>query len=393
VTSTVGWNAAVPPNGFVNRPRQTAASNDNPDGLATPDLYAGVETTPEHRNLAAGDPTCVGWERRRDDPGVTALRETLRLNSGIPELEMCTPDQVERAAGLFHRDGFVVVTDALDARRLANLKRATERVVDEILAADPDASAGGGAGGLPHRYSFGSSSASRHRLHEPEWVDVIDLATTTPILTAIFGSADYIVGGGGGDLALPGAIEYQGLHSDNIWVEPHDPVGNLSVRQMPVPVVTINFPMIDLTWENGPIRQIPGTQRSLDPIPTLADEPDWMKWSTLCPTPAGSAVIRDNRCWHSGTPNLSDDVRSMPNIEYFAPWFRSEGVNRCLPYDLWTTLSEHGKRVSRYVAGHDGETIIGAGYTSPRAKDRDAFVEAQCAELGAEVAAEWWARR
>ncbi|MBT7429279.1 MAG: hypothetical protein HN783_05670, partial [Ilumatobacter sp.] len=159
------------------------------------------------------------------------------------------------------------------------------------------------------------------------------------------------------------------------------------------PVVTINFPMIDLTWENGPIRQIPGTQRSLDPIPTLADEPDWMKWSTLCPTPAGSAVIRDNRCWHSGTPNLSDDVRSMPNIEYFAPWFRSEGVNRCLPYDLWTTLSEHGKRVSRYVAGHDGETIIGAGYTSPRAKDRDAFVEAQCAELGAEVAAEWWARR
>ena len=136
MTSTVGWNAAVPPNGFVNRPRQTAASNDNPDGLATPDLYAGVETTPEHRNLAAGDPTCVGWERRRDDPGVTALRETLRLNSGIPELEMCTPDQVERAAGLFHRDGFVVVTDALDARRLANLKRATERVVDEILAAE-----------------------------------------------------------------------------------------------------------------------------------------------------------------------------------------------------------------------------------------------------------------
>ena len=30
---------------------------------------------------------------------------------------------------------------------------------------------------------------------------------------------------GGGDLALPGAIEYQGLHADNVWVEPHDPVG------------------------------------------------------------------------------------------------------------------------------------------------------------------------
>ena len=52
VRSDVGWNVAVPPNGFVNRPRQTAASNDNPDGLATPDLYADVETTPEYRNLA-----------------------------------------------------------------------------------------------------------------------------------------------------------------------------------------------------------------------------------------------------------------------------------------------------------------------------------------------------
>ena len=110
----------------------------------------------------------------------------------------------------------------------------------------------------------------------------------------------------------PGAIEYQGLHSDNVWVEPFDPVGGLTSREMPVPVVTINFAMVDLTWENGPIRQIPGTQRSTDPIPTLADEPDWMKWSTLCPVPAGSAVFRDNRTWHGGTPNLSDHVRALP---------------------------------------------------------------------------------
>ena len=32
----LGWNAAVPPNGFSNRPREDAYSNDNPRGLATP---------------------------------------------------------------------------------------------------------------------------------------------------------------------------------------------------------------------------------------------------------------------------------------------------------------------------------------------------------------------
>ncbi len=81
-------------------------------------------------------------------------------------------------------------------------------------------------------------------LHEDEWVDLVDMPTTTPILTAIFGSPNYILIGAGGDVAMPGAIEYQGLHSDNVWTEPHDPTGRVSTREMPVPAVTINFPMV-----------------------------------------------------------------------------------------------------------------------------------------------------
>jgi hypothetical protein len=83
-----------------------------------------------------------------------------------------------------------------------------------------------------------------------------------------------------------------------------------------------------------------------------------MRLSTVCPAPAGTAIFRDNRCaphafkssnilsirierfqrfkthsqrvhtrrdmfavrcWHSGTPNVSREVRSLPNVEYFAP--------------------------------------------------------------------------
>ena len=297
----IGWYENVPPNGFANRPRRGDDDNQNALGLGTPEPEVEIETTPEHRNLVAGDPSCSSWSRRRDDAGVEALRETLRTNNGIPNLETVAPADVDRAVDLFYRDGFVVVTDALSDEQLDDLRSATNRVVEEILAVDPDGSIGGGAGGLPHRYSFGATSATRPRLHERAWTAVIDLPTTTPILTAIWGSDAYVVGGGGGDLALPGAIEYQGLHSDNVWIEPHDPAGGLTTRDLPVPVITINFPMVDLTWENGPIRQIPATQRSTEPIPNLADEPDWMKWSTVCPVPAGSAVFRDNRAWHGGT--------------------------------------------------------------------------------------------
>lgn len=389
---TLGWNAAVPPNGHANRAAATSSSNDNPLGLATPVGDVEIETTPEHRNLVKGDPRCATWTRAYDDPDVVALRERLRERNGITGLEVVTSDEVERAVALFHRDGFVAVRNALDPQQLAALRHGADEVITALTTADPDGEVGGGAGGLPHRYSFGGTSAARHMFHRPEWCQLIDLATTTPILSAIFGSTDYIVYGAGGDLALPGAIEYQGLHSDNVWTELHDPVGGLTMRDLPVPVVHINFPLVDLTPENGPIRQIPGTHRSRAPIPTLADEPEWMRLSTVCPLPAGSAIIRDARCWHGGTPNLSRQVRAMPNVEFMAPWFRSEALIRSMPFERWETLSPHGQRLSRYIVCDPGEPVVGAGFSHPRRAERERHRDRQLEDMGP-TSAEVYTRR
>ena len=382
----------MPPNGFVKRPRAAVTdTNDNPLGLAAE--ANELETTPEHYNLTAGDPTVVGWTRAYDDAGVVALRERLWRENGIRDLELVDGHDVERAAELFRRDGFVAVADALAGQQLERIQIASERAVQQVLDIDPDNSIGGGAGGLPHRYSFGASSATRHMLHVAEWCELIDLPITTPMLTTIFGSPNYIVGGGGGDFAIPGAIEYQGLHSDNIWEELPDNPGGLTVRDLPVPVVTINFPMVDLTPENGPIRQIPGTQMSHEPIPGLAAEPEWMKLSTVCPVPAGTAIIRDNRTWHGGTPNLSREVRAMPNIEYFASWFRSEGVVRSMPYERWVELSPHAQRISRLVVLDEGEELVGAGFMHPRRAAREAHCLEQLAAMGESRADRYLRRR
>lgn len=377
-----GWNAAVPPNGFFNRPREDAYSNDNPLGLATPVGEIDIETTPEHRNLIAGDPRCATWTRSYDDPNVCALRERLRERNGIPGLEVVSPEEIDRAATLFHRDGFVAVRNALTKEELAWLRNAAAEVIATIADADPDAAVGGGAGGLPHRYSFGGTSASRHMFHRPEWRQLIDLPTTTPILTAIFGSDEYLVYGAGGDLALPGAIEYQGLHSDNVWTELHDPIGGVTMRDLPVPVVHINFPLVDLSPENGPIRQIPGTHRSRATIPTLADEPEWMRLSTVCPLSAGSAIIRDARCWHGGTPNLSREVRAMPNVEFMAPWFRSDALIRSMSYEDWKSLSAHAQRISRYIVFGKDEPVVAEGVTHPRREERERVRQEQLDAMG-----------
>ena len=226
-------------------------------------------------------------------------------------------------------------------------------------------------------------------MHVDEWVELIDMPTTTPILTAIFGSPNYILLGGGGDVAMPGAIEYQGLHSDNAWTEPNDPTGRVTTRELPVPAVTINFAMVDLTPENGPIRQIPGTQnsRNADPEPRRRAGVDEAQHRV--PSARRLRDLPRSQAWHGGTPNLSREVRATPNIEYFAPWFRSEAVIRSMPYEKWKSLSPHGQRIARYIMCGKDEVVIGAGYIHPKSKMREAYKAEQLRQLGPEAAEEY----
>ena len=378
----VGWDAGTPVNETVDE--------------------AGKPNPPQ-RGFGVADPRAPA-RRAYDDPGVQRLRAHLRRHNGIRGVEICTPSEVERAARIFHRDGFVVVRDLLDAEHLARFREGSARALRDILQVP-----GTGArkymtesGRLPHRYSYGTSSASRQMLHETEWASMIDLPTTTPILTEIFGSEDYLVLGAGGDLCLPGAVEYQHLHADvgesnritderlaaaraigvEIGTEEGTDELDLVTRRRIIdftpPVVTINFAMCDLTWENGPIRQILGSHTWQMRPPPPADEPDWMRLSTLVGAPAGAGVIRDNRAWHGATPNLGREVRALPNVEYGAPWLAGrERMKKTMPHRIWTTLSPHAQHLSRYIKAAPGVWPAGAGVMHPLAsKRREAAAQA-----------------
>ena len=112
-----------------------------------------------------------------------------------------------------------------------------------------------------------------------------------------------------------------------------------------------------MTCLNGPTRQIPGTQNSRARIPDLGQEPEWMKLSTVCPAPAGSIMIRDTRAWHGGTPNLTDEVRSIPNLEFYAPWFREPTVPG-ISYQAYKNLSAHAQRLVRFSVMDSSEELV-----------------------------------
>jgi ectoine hydroxylase-related dioxygenase (phytanoyl-CoA dioxygenase family) len=135
-----------------------------------------------------------------------------------------------------------------------------------------------------------------------------------------------------------------------------DPSGQMTYRDLPCPNVTCNFLVVDSTTINGATRQIAGTQHSRQPMPSLADEPEWMKLSAVCPAPAGSVMIRDIRAWHGGTPNVSDEMRAIPNVEFYAPWF-IELQPKSVPRDIYEGLSGHARHLCRYIVADSSEAL------------------------------------
>jgi len=250
-------------------------------------------------------------------------------------IELLEHTDIDRAAEIFHRDGFVAIKDALTPEQFAFAKAGADRVIKEQIDEVGLDNANRGFA----RFSFNSQT------HNPEWSQLIDLPNMLAIVEKIWSSTGFSCTGAGGDYSVPGA-KIQPLHADMADFF-NDPWGQVTIRDIPAPFIVINFTMVDFTKENGAIRFIPCTQRSRHAIPTLEEEPEWMQNSIVC-APANTAIIRDVRCWHGGTANSSEQIRPMTSVGYFAPWFKPawSGV---LPRELYNTLSPRGQELARYI--------------------------------------------
>ena len=240
----------------------------------------------------------------------------------------------------FLLDGLSCVSGTLTAEQLAYGQQGAERVVSEQTGriALEDGNRGFA------RYSFGS------QIEHPEWRQLIDLPTVLPILEKIWSSSQFQCSGVGGDYSLPGA-QIQKLHAD-MRDSLSDPLSDVTIFDLPSPFIVVNFLMTDFNQENGPTRFVRGTQRSRHPIPSLEEEPEWMQQSIVC-APAGTAIVRDVRCWHGGTENRSDAARIMISAGYTAPWFRLPSNAGSLPLDIYRTLSDRGRELCRAVVSPD----------------------------------------
>jgi len=148
------------------------------------------------------------------------------------------------------------------------------------------------------------------------------------------------------DAPMPGS-DYQTVHGDYAPFFPDSDV------ILPITALVVNYPLVNVTEQNGPLEAWPNTHltpermysghqvqdaaASLDPVKML--------------TPKGSLIIRDIRMWHRGTPNVSNEIRPNMALIYSRSWWdgafypqETLGISQ-KEYD---TLSDRAKQLFRF---------------------------------------------
>lgn len=135
--------------------------------------------------------------------------------------------------------------------------------------------------------------------------------------------------------------EYQDIHRD---APPLFPETGEETRPFQL---AVNFPLVEVTMENGPFEIAPGThmiskEEGLRRIESgeVQLEPIRMQ--------LGDVLIRDVRGLHRGTPNRTETPRPMVVIGYSRRWLFRPEVSIRVPRAALDTLSERARRLLRF---------------------------------------------
>lgn len=135
--------------------------------------------------------------------------------------------------------------------------------------------------------------------------------------------------------------DYQDIHRDAPPLFPE------VTQETPPFQLAVNFPLVDVTVENGPFEVARGTH-----MMTKAEGMRLLKSGEVSLEPvtlqAGDVMIRDVRGLHRGTPNRTDVPRPMVVIGYSRRWLYRPEVSIRVPRQALDTLSERARRLLRF---------------------------------------------
>lgn len=135
--------------------------------------------------------------------------------------------------------------------------------------------------------------------------------------------------------------EYQEVHRDTPPLFPETGV------ETPPFQLAVNFPLVDVTPENGPFEVARATHTLPKEEALRLIETGERKLEALT-MQLGDVMVRDVRALHRGTPNRTSVPRPMVVIGYSRRWLFRPEVTIHVPRAVHETLSERARRMLRF---------------------------------------------
>lgn len=135
--------------------------------------------------------------------------------------------------------------------------------------------------------------------------------------------------------------EYQDVHRDTLPLFPE------TGQETPPYQLAVNFPLVDITLENGPMEITRGTHMMSKEEGLRRMESGEIKLEPVTMR-VGDVMIRDVRGLHRGTPNHTSIPRPMVVIGYSRRWLYRPEVSINIPRQALDTLSPRARHLLRF---------------------------------------------
>jgi hypothetical protein len=251
---------------------------------------------------------------------------TARQTTSQPNARYSDAD-LDRFVADLNRDGICVIPGVFDTAKIDAWHAAFEQLFAERQARP---------GGLAPR------EQARYYLTFP-WVppfaddDVWANPTILGVLNRVF-PQEYVLVQLGADIPVRGS-DFQETHRD------YRPLFTDAVVT-PLYALAVNFPLVDVTEENGPLQHARGTH-------VLPREVALQKVASgempleYCPMKRGDVSIRTPLALHRGTPNRSDRPRPMVVMGYVMHWLHTPQVDLNVPRAYYEQLPAEQQKLLR----------------------------------------------
>ena len=241
----------------------------------------------------------------------------------------------------FHRDGFLVIHDAISPEDVATLRAGVEA---DFEREDPVAVVYGGLQKIWRPMMFE---------HGPEFEALVDNPRIIDLVEAILGRDCHLIAisalrtGPGEGISFWHADETVRFpRPDGVPLDPRIP--------MPCFNLNLNYYLCDVDEEIGPTQWVPGSHRSgREPRPEDRDEngnPTYEGKSAVSGLgPAGTAVLWHDQVWHRGAPNQTTDrvrwVQQAPYARRFIAQRFYPFINYHMPEEILERANPRRKRL------------------------------------------------